>query len=1028
MDSKQISRIAKVFHPDYEWMNNIPDKRLLINPLLDVREDQKEKDELTEFYKLCNPFYSPAFGIKYLLGVKLFPFQMSMIIAMLRHKFPLLLLSRGAGKTFSLATYSLYHAIMFPYSRIILVSASFRQSKLVFNEMEKMIKKSPLLSQMMEREPVHNQDSWKLEICGSSVTALPMGDGCVSPDTMVTYGDRFGTISDDQPEDVDQNENIVHRNRTVWGNGEMRSTNESYYNRYTDIIKIRTSRGFEISGTKNHKVKIVRDGDIIWSRFDEITESDHVLIDRSIRWHKGANSITPDESYALGLIIGDGSIKDKYNIGFATKDQELAEAVCVIGNFVPATDGCHYNAYGKSVKSNFMSKFGVSYKHVSTKDKRIPESIMCAERHVVTEFIKGLMDSDGGVVDVGEGSTCVEFNNTSKILIQQLQYILLHYGIVATVYKRDRSEKWNTCYQLTIRGANLKIFHEKIGFRLSRKVDGLDNIIANKKRFVNHSDYLPDMIDKVKSFSKEFRAPRGSYNSRDCSYGYLKNKSNISWKMANTFLRVHGGTNHSTVKDIENLYDTNIFYDKVSDIEHDGQGHTYDIHVPNGHEYCANGFFSHNTRIRGERGHVILADEFNSIPIEIFDVVVRGFAATQLDPWEKVKARTIGNEPEDLAMSDINSGNKIILAGTAGYTGETFHHVYAHYQKIIKHNVKGAVDEHGDVFDESEKREGYEVDCNNYCIVRYPWEAIPDGMMEKDVIESSRSQMPKQLFDMEYNTLFGDDSTGFYKAKQIREATASPPNGFSVLKRGKPKRQYVMGVDPAKMLDRFAVTIIEVGTPHKLVYQWTAQKRKYSECAAHMRELWRRFNIVGINMDAGGGGHAVEEMLNMEKTDDGLEIRKPDEPKFYHFDDDSEEAKEGLRILNLQNFGSAWLDESNTLLQKNIEDRLTMFPVTTSTSALDDEAEDILFEVSELKKELSSITIVYTKTGKKSFDLKPPDERKEEGVKHKDRYSSFLLANYMAMRLDEINYDKDAILRERYEDDNSIGGWSDEFT
>lgn len=611
MDSDQIAKIGKVFKPDYEWMKNLPNKRTLINPLLDVREDEREKDELTEFYKLCNPFYSPAFGIKYLMGVKLFPFQMSMIITMLRHKLPLLLLTRGGGKTFILACYGLYHAIMFPYSRIILVSASFRQSRLIFQEMEKMVKKWPLLSQMLDREPVHNQDHWKMEICGSSITALPMGDG---------------------------------------------------------------------------------------------------------------------------------------------------------------------------------------------------------------------------------------------------------------------------------------------------------------------------------------------------------------------------------------------------------------------------------SRIRGERGHVIIADEFNSIPIEIFDVVVRGFAATQLDPWEKVKSRVIGGGEDEEQSSDISSGNKIILAGTAGYTGETLHGIYSQYGKIIGNNVKGDTSAYADLFEQDEMRDGFEVNCDNYAIIRYPWETIPEGMMEREIIEANRAQMPKQLFDMEYNTIFGDDSMGFFKAKQIRQATAKPPNGFSVLTHGKANREYVMGVDPAKQIDRFAVTIIERGSPHKVVYQWTAQKKKYSECAAHMRELCRRFNIVAICIDAGGGGLAVEEMVNMEKTEDGIEIRKPNEPKFYRFDDEREEAKDGIPLLHLQSFSSNWLDESNTLLQKNIEDSSTMFPVTISKSALDEEEEDILFEISELKKELSSITIIYTKTGKKSFDLKPPDERKEEGVKHKDRYSSFLLCNYIAMRLEEINYDDKEALRRKYDDEDATGGWTDEFS
>src|SRR5690606_1978798 len=105
-----------------------------INPLVDAPPALRERDELTEFYKLSNEYYSPEFGIKYLLNVNLYPFQMSSIRAIIAHKFPLLLLSRGAGKSYMLAVYALYHAIMNPGSRIVIVSGAFRQSRLVFAE------------------------------------------------------------------------------------------------------------------------------------------------------------------------------------------------------------------------------------------------------------------------------------------------------------------------------------------------------------------------------------------------------------------------------------------------------------------------------------------------------------------------------------------------------------------------------------------------------------------------------------------------------------------------------------------------------------------------------------------------------------------------------------------------------------------------------------------------------------------------------------------------------------------------------
>ena len=46
-------------------------------------------------------------------------------------------------------------------------------------------------------------------------------------------------------------------------------------------------------------------------------------------------------------------------------------------------------------------------------------------------------------------------------------------------------------------------------------------------------------------------------------------------------------------------------------------------------------------RIRGQRANDIIADEFASIPREIFENVVAGFAAVGADPVENVKRMAV---------------------------------------------------------------------------------------------------------------------------------------------------------------------------------------------------------------------------------------------------------------------------------------------------------------------------------------------------------------------------------------------------
>jgi len=78
---------------------------------------------------------------------------------------------------------------------------------------------------------------------------------------------------------------------------------------------------------------------------------------------------------------------------------------------------------------------------------------------------------------------------------------------------------------------------------------------------------------------------------------------------------------------------------------------------------------------------------------------------------------------------------------------------------------------------------------------------------------------------------------------------------------------------------------------------------------------------------------------------------------------------------------------------------------------------------------LISIEVTYTKTGRKQFNLSPPDPRKgEEGVvRHKDRYSALLLANYVVSRFGKLTYDEKQSVRKVYEESMMHTGWLDDL-
>jgi hypothetical protein len=134
-------------------------------------------------------FYSTIFSLAWFVEkvcknkqgkpLKLQPFQMVLLDGLWTKKFPMMLASRGAGKTFILALYCILRAMLMPGSKIVIVGAGFRQAKLVFKYIEELYNASPLIQEAVGagERPKYGSDAATLQVGLSSITAIPIGDG-----------------------------------------------------------------------------------------------------------------------------------------------------------------------------------------------------------------------------------------------------------------------------------------------------------------------------------------------------------------------------------------------------------------------------------------------------------------------------------------------------------------------------------------------------------------------------------------------------------------------------------------------------------------------------------------------------------------------------------------------------------------------------------------------------------------------------------------------------------------------------------
>jgi hypothetical protein len=449
------------------------------------------------------------------------------------------------------------------------------------------------------------------------------------------------------------------------------------------------------------------------------------------------------------------------------------------------------------------------------------------------------------------------------------------------------------------------------------------------------------------------------------------------------------------------------------------------------------------TKIRGLRANYIIADEFASIPEEIFNLVVQGFGVVSQNPVQKIKeAATVKKlkrmgawtpEMEKLRWENAE-GNQIVYSGTAFYS---FNHFYKYFK--VWHDIissKGKSELAREIFGDNLESKGF--GWKDFAVIRMPYTHVPEGLLDEGIVAQAKATLSRNQFYMEYGAIFATDSDGFYKRSVIEGATTNKPiilpGGVKVQfragKSGDAQKAHVIAIDPAADADNAAIVILEMNKDHRrIVHCWTTNKKKhdkqkkrfaakgvileddyYRYIARKVRSLMREFKTEHIIMDKNGGGTAIAEALaSIDTLEPGelpvYQIIDPEEPK-------ADDAKHGLHILELLAPTNEINADANHGMLKDLQDKVLLFPLfdvvelaqaielegSTEEDDVYDTYEDLLHEIEELKVELTSIVVTPSSAlGKETFDtpaIKGVGDRK--GRLRKDRYSALLYANYYA--------------------------------
>jgi len=369
-------------------------------------------------------------------------------------------------------------------------------------------------------------------------------------------------------------------------------------------------------------------------------------------------------------------------------------------------------------------------------------------------------------------------------------------------------------------------------------------------------------------------------------------------------------------------------------------------------------------KIRGLRGHLIVVDEFAQVPEEIFEMVIRPMGATTNSPMENVrKIKRLKDSLERGVLSqeqyeeEMGEGqaNKIICVSSAYYQ---FNHMYKRIQAYEAEIAKGNTDK--------------------YAVHYVSYRDMSEGFLDMSNVEEAKATMSRIEFNLEYEGIWESDSDGVFKASLIE---ACKDSRFKVKNKSDMGRKYIVGIDPARSTDAFAVVIIEMGNPSSVVYAHQSVGNKFPAMANFIFDLAKKFDVKIIMMDAGsgGGGVAIKDLLANDQMFKGREL-------IIDMDDEEYKNADGRRILRMHDPKPKSIAEAVYGSLNLLEQGLLKFPFPPYDG--NEEKESIYADIDEMLKQMMLITVTETKTGQAHFDI--PSTGK--GSRKKDLYSAFVLA------------------------------------
>jgi len=381
------------------------------------------------------------------------------------------------------------------------------------------------------------------------------------------------------------------------------------------VFVIRLASGRVIRATEQHRLFAARG----WSRVSELSVGDRLAIARRIPEPAFPDCWSDLRVALLGHLIGDGSYLVSQPLRYTTSSEENSRLVsdaareefgCEVKRYkgrrtwhqlLISGNGNRWRPHGVNRWLRELEVFGQrSY------EKRIPASVFRLPNRQIALLLRHLWATDGTIVTRtrGRGSQGVSYSTNSPGLAGDVAALLLRLGIVARISSARKGHYRPTFFVTVSGGSDQRRFLQVVGAFGPRvpQAERLEAALAAHKINTNVDTLPREDFERVKTLMREQGiSQRRIATLRRTAYG---GSSHFRFAPSRSVLAEYAEILND--EELRGRATNDLFWDRISAIEADGEEEVFDLTVPGPASWLADGIVSHNSGALEQDGDVVL--------------------------------------------------------------------------------------------------------------------------------------------------------------------------------------------------------------------------------------------------------------------------------------------------------------------------------------------------------------------------------------------------------------------------------------